>query len=101
MAERNTTGLGAPKCLTTYDEDDREEAALLHLVLEHHPATFTQVELTRQFTGGGSRTFSEFDAVERAVRELAGSGLLHRPGEDEMVRPTRPALRCFELIGDR
>jgi hypothetical protein len=101
MAEQNTTGLGATKCLTTYDEDEQEEGAVLRLVLEHHPATFTQVELNRQLTGGGSRTFSEFDAIERAMRELAGSGLLHRPGEDEMVRPTRAAVRSFELIGDR
>jgi len=37
------------------------------------------------------------DAVERAVRDLAGTGLLHRPGDDEFVRPTRAAIRFFEL----
>lgn len=101
MAEQNTTGLGAAGCLTTHDEDEQEEAAVFRLVLDYHPATFTQVELNRQLTGGGSRTFSEFDAIERAVRELASCGLLHRPGEDEMVRPTRAAVRSFELVGDR
>lgn len=30
-------------------------------------------------------------------RDLAGSGLLHRPGEGEMVRPTRTALRFDDL----
>ena len=34
MAEQNTTGLGAAKCLTTYDEDEQEDVAVLRLVLE-------------------------------------------------------------------
>jgi hypothetical protein len=51
-------------------------------------------------TGGGTREFPEFDAIQRAVCELeqAGTGLLHRPGEDEMVRPTRAAVR-YRLEG--
>lgn len=48
-------------------------------------------------TGGGSRDFSEFDATRRAVRDLAAAGLLHRPGDDEVVRPTRSAIRFYEL----
>jgi hypothetical protein len=101
MANANPTGQGTPKCLTTYDEDEREEAAVLRRVLEIHPETLTRDELTRELTGGGSKGFSEADAIQRAVRELAAAGLLHSPGEDEIVRPTRAALRCFELIGDR
>lgn len=101
MATSNPTGQGTAKCLTTYDEDEREEAAVLRRVLEIHPETLTRDELTRELTGGGSKGFSETDAVQRAVRELAAAGLLHSPGEDEIVRPTRAALRCFELIGDR
>jgi hypothetical protein len=54
-------------------------------------------ELVRELNGGRRREFSETDWVERAVRELAGTGLLHRPGEEEMVNPTRSALRYFEL----
>jgi hypothetical protein len=54
-------------------------------------------ELIRDMTGGGSREFSEIDPIQRAVRDLAGSGLFHRPGEDEMVRATRAAVRYFEL----
>lgn len=100
MADENPKGLGAAGCLTTHNEDEREQAAILRLVLELHPeAPLTQVELIRELTGGGSRAFSEFDAVQRAVRDLAGSGLLHRPGEDDMVRPTRAALRYFDLSG--
>jgi hypothetical protein len=83
--------------LTTHDEDDREEGAALRLVLELHPATLTLDELVREMTGGGTRNFSELDAIQRAVRDLAGSGLLHRPGEDETVRPTRAAVRLYDL----
>ncbi len=90
-------GAGEAPSITTYDEDDREEAAALRLVLELHPAALTLDELNRELTDGGSRDFSELDATQRAVRDLAGSGLLHRPGEDEMVRPTRAAVRLYDL----
>lgn len=56
-------------------------------------------DLVRDETGGGTRDFAEFDATQRAVRDLAGRGLLHRPGEDQIVRPTRAALRVSESIG--
>jgi hypothetical protein len=90
-------GAGEDPARTTYDEDDREEVAILQLILEHHPAALTLDELVKEMTGGGSRAFSDFDATQRAVRDLAGSGLLHRPGEDEMVRPTRAAIRLYDL----
>ena len=64
-----------------------------------NPTTLTMDELVREMTGGGTRDFSEFDAIQRGVRELAGTGLLHRPGEDEMVHPTRAAVRHSELTG--
>jgi hypothetical protein len=88
-------GAGDPG-ITTHDEDDRDEAAILRLILELHPAELTLDELNREITGG-SRAFRELDATQRAVRDLAGSGLLHRPGEDEMVRPTRAAVRLYDL----
>ncbi|HSS43008.1 MAG TPA: hypothetical protein VLK37_10745 [Solirubrobacterales bacterium] len=89
-----------PTFITTYDEDDREQWAVLRRILELHPATLTMDELTRELNGGRPREFCEVDRVERAVRELAGTGLLHRPGEEEMVLPTRSALRFFELSGE-
>jgi hypothetical protein len=92
-------GAGDGPAITTWDEDDREQAAILRQVLELHPATLTMDELVREMTGGGTREFPEFDAIQRAVRELAGTGLFHRPGEDEMVRPTRAAVRYSELTG--
>ena len=97
MADSNPTGPGTAKCLTTHDEDDRDQGAVLRRVLEHHPATLTLDELVKEMTGGGSRAFPDLDATQRAVRDLAGSGLLHRPGEDETVRPTRAAVRLYDL----
>jgi hypothetical protein len=47
MADSNPTGPGTPECLTTLDEDEREEAAVLRRVLEIHPEMLTQDELIR------------------------------------------------------
>jgi hypothetical protein len=99
MADQNPTGLGAAKCLTTFDEDEREQRAVLRFVLELYPATLTQDELLRELTGGGFPGHSESDAIWRAIRDLAASGLLHSLGEDEMLRPTRAAMRYWELTG--
>jgi hypothetical protein len=99
MADENPTGTGEATCRTTYDEDKREQAAVLRHVLDLHPAvTLTRPELIRELTAGGSPSFSDSDAFERALRDLTATGLLHRFGEDEMVRPTRAALRGWELI---
>jgi len=99
MATSNPTGASADRAITTWDEDEREESAVLRQVLEYHPAILTQDELIREMTGGGSTAFCDADRVERAVRELAATGLLHRPGEDGMLRPTRAAVRYSELTG--
>lgn len=99
MATSNPTGPSDSRPLTTWDEDERVEAAVLRQVLEHHPVTLTRDELTRVMTGGGSSAFGEADAIERAIRDLAAAGLLHPLGEDEMVRPTWAAVRYSELTG--
>ena len=71
-------------------EDARTEDAVLAFVLAEHPAQLTISELARELSGG-SDDFAKSDAVECAVRDLAGSGLLHRHGD--FVLPTRAALR--------
>lgn len=101
MADEKSTGASSTRVLDTFEEDERDQAAVLREVLEHHPAvTFTRAELTRELTGGGLRSGISADGMERAVRELAGTGLLHAPcGEDGMLLPTRTAVRYFELSG--
>lgn len=100
MADEKSTAPGAARFLTTHDEDERDQAVVLRWVLEFHPRiTYTRRELLLELSGGGGGApgYLGADAGERALRELVGAGLLHRIGEDEMVRPTRAALRCWEL----
>jgi len=82
--------------LTTDAEDAVIESAVLQRLLDLHPTQLTLAELVRD-VGGESAGFAERDAVERAVRELSGAGLVHRGGEPFVV-PTRAALRFSELI---
>lgn len=88
---------GAEERGTTEAEDAATEAAVLLRLLDLHPAQLTLAELVRD-VGGESAEFRQRDAVERAVRELTGAGLLHRQGE--FVLPTRAALR-FSQLTDR
>lgn len=99
MATSKSTDSGCGRCRLNHQEDDALEAAVLRLVLEFHPDALTKDELLREITQGGSTEFSEVDANERAVRDLAAAGLLHPLGDEGFVRPTRPALRFFELAG--
>lgn len=80
---------------TTWAEDEAMESAVLQELLDLHPTRLTLEEVAREVAGNGG-SFAERDAVERAVRELSGAGLLHR-GE-EFVAPTRAALRFSELL---
>ncbi|MDX6602295.1 MAG: hypothetical protein QOF13_1497 [Solirubrobacterales bacterium] len=81
---------------TTSEEDRGFEAAVLKNVLALHPSPLTLDELIREL-GGGEESFELRDAVERAVRDLCGCGLLHR--SEALVLPSRAALRGEELLG--
>lgn len=79
------------------DEDDaRFEALLLRRALDLHPAQASIDELARDL-GEDPVEFAGRDAVERAVRDLARTGLIHRNGE--FAFPTLAALRFDELLG--
>jgi hypothetical protein len=80
---------------TPASEDTATESAVLQRVLDFHPVLVTVAELVRE-VGGESPDFAERDAIERAVRDLTGAGLLHR--HDTFVIPTRAALRFSELL---
>jgi hypothetical protein len=82
---------------TTRDEDSVFEAAVLRQVLAIHPTPVTLAELVGEIAGG-SEDFGRRDAVERAVRDLAGCGLLHR--SEALVLPSRAALRFDQLLGE-
>jgi hypothetical protein len=80
---------------TTAAEDAATESAVLQQLIGLYPAQVTFAELMREL-GGQFADFGERDAIERAVRDLAGAGLLHRHGE--FVLPSRAALRFNELL---
>lgn len=79
------------------DEDAKVESAVLQYILALHPAQASFDELLREFDRGPG-DFAQRDAVERAVRDLTGAGLLQRNGQ--LVLPTRAALRFDELLGE-
>jgi len=81
--------------LTPASADAAIESAVLQRLLDLHPIQLTAAELVRE-VGGPSPSFSERDAIERAIRDLTGAGLLH--DRDSFVIPTRAALRFSELL---
>lgn len=86
---------GTDDSWTPASEDAATESAVLQRVLDFHPVLVTSAELIREI-GGEDPSFAERDAIERAVRDLTGAGLLHR--HDAFVLPTRAALRFSELL---
>lgn len=86
---------GTDDSWTTKGEDLATESAVLQQLLDLHPTQVTVAELVREI-GGESAGFAERDAIERAVRDLGGVGLLHSSGG--FALPTRAALRFSELL---
>jgi len=76
-------------------EDAATESAVLRQLLELHPVLVNLAELVREMAGE-SPAFARRDAIERAVRDLTGAGLLH--SHETFVIPTRAALRFNELL---
>ena len=79
------------------EQDAATEAAVLRQLLALHPAQSSFDELLGDFASDPG-DFAQRDAIERAVRDLAANGLLHRNGE--LVLPSRAALRFDELLAD-
>ncbi len=75
--------------------DDATESAVLQQLLALHPVQVTAAELVRE-VGGESPGFAERDAIERALRDLGGAGLVHT--REGFVVPTRAAVRFSELL---
>lgn len=81
---------------TPAEEDARNEAVVLRWLLALHPVQVTFDELLREVCEEPD-DFAQHDAIDRAVRDLAVAGLVHRNGE--FVVPSRAALRFDELLG--
>lgn len=91
MADPNPTDCGERN---PSGEDLKAERAVLALLLGEHPSHLTIPELSLALNAaeGG---FAANDAVERAVRELVGAGLLRCQGA--FVVPTRATLYVERL----
>ncbi len=97
MADDNSMDRGSSDRWSNHAEDLRDQGAVLVEVLTQHPAQMRLSELVREI-GAGATDFAQTDAIERAVRDLVAAGLLFR--NDNLVLPTRAALRFDELLGE-
>lgn len=84
---------------TTAQEDRKFRRAVLDHVIYRHPTHLRVAELVLEITAGREEEFAGSDAIERAVRDLTGVGLLHCPSG--IVMPTNAALCFAELSEDR
>lgn len=75
-------------------QDAKAERTVLAFLIEEHPNQLTVPEVSWALDQG-SAEFEAKDAVERAVRELVGAGLLRCA--DGFVVPTRAALYFARL----
>ncbi|MBW8060315.1 MAG: hypothetical protein FVQ78_08325 [Solirubrobacterales bacterium] len=94
MAEINPTDCAERDPDTPAAQDAQAEHVVLAFLLEEHPSHLTIPELSRALNAYPN-SFETNDAVERAVRELVGAGLLRCQGGD--ILPTRAAL-YFERL---
>jgi hypothetical protein len=95
MADQNPTDRAIPDPSSPQDEDRQVQLAVLSFLLHEYPDhQLTIPEVSRAMNAGGT-DFKHEDAVERAIRELVGAGLLHC--HCGFVLPTRAALTCWSL----
>jgi hypothetical protein len=96
MADSNPTDCVECSPSLPVDQDVQAERAVLAFLLNEHPAQLTIPEASRAINAvpGG---FEAEDAVERAIRELDGAGLVHCYGG--FAVPTRAALYFARLWG--
>ncbi len=96
MADPNPTDCAERDLRRPDAEDTKAERVVLAFLLEEHPSQLTIPELSLVLNVDPG--FDSDDAVERAVRELVGAGMLHCQGR--FVLPTRAALYFARLEVD-
>jgi hypothetical protein len=98
MSCHNPTDRGLPDPSSPVNDDRQVESAVLAFLIAEHPSQLTIPEVSL-FLNRGSTDFGSEDAVERAIRELVGAGLLRCQGG--AVLPTRAALYFERLKAHR
>ena len=94
MSCDNHMDRGFPDPSTPANEDRKTEWAVLGYLLDEHPDQFTIPEVSRAMNAGET-DFEREDAIERAIVQLVGAGLLHCCGG--FILPTRAALYYSRL----
>jgi hypothetical protein len=97
MADLNPTDRGASNLAYPAAQDAKTEHAVLSMVLHEHPTRLTMSELARVF-GAYPDLGGPDDAIQEAVYQLVGAGLIHRDGP--FLAPTRAALYFARLEED-
>jgi len=97
MAKCNSADRAQRDPFTPDPKDKKVERAVLAFLIYRYPERLTIPALYRILSEENSN-FESDDAVERAVRELVGAGLLEC--RDEFVVPTRAALYFDALESD-
>lgn len=93
MADANPTDCAERDLCRPGAEDAKVERVVLAFLLEQHPSQLTIPELSLALNADPG--FDSADAIERAVRELVGAGLLRCC--DGFILLTRPALYFARL----
>jgi hypothetical protein len=96
MADANPTDCAERDLPRPRAEDAKVERVALAFLLEEHPSQLTIPELSLALNADPG--FDSDDAVERAVRELVGAGLIYCCGG--FVLPSRAALYFARLETD-
>lgn len=94
MAESNPRDCGERDPIGPAVQDAKTERAVIAFLINEHPNQLTVAEVSWALSNG-SVEFEAEDAIERAVRELVGAGLLRC--SDGFVLPTRAALYFARL----
>jgi hypothetical protein len=97
MADQDSMDRGSRSARSNAAQDLHDQGVVLIHVLSIYPTHMRLQELIRELTEG-SGDFSEGDRIERAVRDLAGAGLLFRC--EGLVLPTRAALHFNAILDD-
>jgi hypothetical protein len=79
-------------------QEPKVERAALAFLIDKHPDRLTIPQVAREMNAKPGGVSESGDAVERAIRELVGAGLLHCRGGH--VLPTRAALYYERLEAD-
>lgn len=88
---------GARRKRSQRAQDVRDQAVVLTFVLALNSEHLTIIDLARSLNAD-PQDFTRPDAVERAVRDLVGVGLLEIDGG--LVKATAAARRFIQLIED-